>query len=494
MADYYRIPPPPPPPPPGLIKRILNEFVSWFGTPSSQRAAEGNGGQSSQSTQTGSQVESPASMEAQVIQLRYDRDAIMADVRDLMDSDPRMAQSNEDIGRDVFGAGLHVTVRPAEGTPEATAKRAQDIVDAFLRDTDLNGHGPGWVMGLLEDGDLYLSPVVQGDRAIRVQALPTATMDRMEDTQGRFIDTTRAFRQLDRLTREEIATFALWQVNHIRWIYRPTRGIPYGRSQYLQVRGLGRYLHMEENDLVVMRRTRAPLRRVHTVGTPDAPGQDPEITTYRQRNGLDNPDLQQVTTDYISNGKTTVESLDGQRNLGEIDDVKHIENAFVGRMGKPKGLMGWGEDINRDVLEQQEEMYRDFLRGVRNLLWNGDGGVYSGIRALIDFALLLAGINPDQVTYQASWPIKLTKAQLEFVAKIDERRASGFISHRTALSLVADTLGLESAEAELMVLGEERAERQKREADSDEQFAAGQTGAASRKLPEDDDDDEGVMP
>jgi hypothetical protein len=139
--------------------------------------------------------------------------------------------------------------------------------------------------------------------------------------------------------------------------------------------------------------------------------------------------------------------------------------------------MGFGEDINRDILEQQQEEYQEFLRGIRHLLWHGDGGIYSGLEDICNFALALAGINPEMITYQPSWPLKLTKKQLEFVKEIDDRRVSGLISHRTALELVSNTLGLESAEAELLLLQQEKKERQGADDAGDREFAARQTGA-----------------
>lgn len=465
--------------------RIQNWFQGWFG---SRQELEGQN-----TTQSGSQSESPAYHETMQEQLRWDREAIIQDARNLVDEDPRAAQSNQEIARDVWGAGLRVTVQAADGTPDAIVDRAQDVIDAFMRDCDVNGHGPGMISGLLEDGDLFLSPIVRDTRVCRLQLLPTATMERLENSMGLFADVSQAFRQIDILTRDTVAVFPLWQVNHIRYNYLPTRGTPYGRSQYLQIRGRGRALGNTENDLVVRRRTRAPLQRHHKVGAEGSNSVE-AVKAYKQLNGLDQPGAStKLITDYYSTGDVTITPLEGDANLGEIDDVRHLENVYMGRLGKPKGLMGgWGDEINRDVLEQQQEQYQEYLNGLRGLLWNGDGGVYSGLKALCDFALSLAGLNPQQITYQPSWPRKLTKSQTEFIVAMAGLKATTFVSHKTALGLVGPLLGIESVEAELLLIEEERRARQQAETDDDQVFAARQTGSRNGGAEDDDDDDEGT--
>lgn len=444
-------------------------------------------------TQSGAAVESPTYYEAQVEQLRYDREGIITDVRNRMDDDPRMAQSNQEIGQDVFGGGLGVTLAGAEGTPDAVVERAQDVVDALFRDCDINGLGPGLVRGLLEDGELYLQPVVRDQRITKVRPFPTLTMEPLLNTAGEFADVSRSFRQIDLLSRETVALFPLWQVNWIRHDWRPTRGTANGRSQYLQVRGLGRALNNTENDLVIRRRTRSALKFHHRVGAPGTNDMN-AVKAYKVENGLDQPGAaKKIVTDYYSTGDVQITALQGDANLGEIDDVKHLQDAYMGRLGKPKGLMGgWGDDINRDVLEQQQEQYQEFLNGLRNLVWNGDGGVYSGLKAVCDFALSLAGINPAMITYQPSWPRKLTAAQIKQIEAISKLRVAGEISHRTSLSLIGSMLGIESAEAELTRIEEERTARQLGEDDDDRAFAARQTGSPNRQPEDLDDDDEGA--
>jgi hypothetical protein len=493
MTLPLQMPPPPPLPPQGLIQRILTTFQGWF-SPQRRSDPGGQAGKntaeppappgaiSTNGTATGSAVESAAYHEVNLVQLRYDREAIGDDVRHLVDSDGRIATSNQDIGRDVFGsAGLRVQVKAAEGTSESLVAQAQDVIDALFGDTDINGTGPGMVSGLLEDGELYLSPVLLDGRIYRLQPLPTLTMDPNVDSRGQFPDPMRAFRQIDLQLRTEEAWFALWQVNWIRWDYRPTRGATHGRSQYLQSRGLGRFLQMSENDMVVRRRSRATLPRHHQIGNDQYTLGTGEDEDYRVKNCPD-PSTGQTVTDYVTSGKIKITTVEGgDVNLGHIDDVKHLQNAYMGRLGKPKSLMGWGEDINRDILEVQQDEYQEFLKGVRHLLWHGDGGLYSGLKAVCDFALALAGINPALVTYQPAWPLKLTKAQIAFTESIDKLRVSGLISHRTALEMVANTLGLESAEAELLLLKEERKAREDASAAADRTFAAGQTGAGQDK-------------
>lgn len=435
----------PPPPDRNWLQRIMTKvFSPWFG-----RASELEG---RDTTQSGKGRESPSTAEAEAIQLEYDRQSIVRDVRQLMDDDPRMSSTNQDIGRDVVGNGWRVQVRAADGAPGAMAERAQSVIDALWRDCDVNGILPGMASGLLEDGDLFISPILQGEGITRLQILPTLSIERIEDDRGLHPDVTAAFRQIDVHSRQEITTFPLWQVNHVRYDLRLNRGDKYGRSQYLQARLPGKYLGMTENDLVIRRKTRAPLRFHHEVGTAEQPSDWADVTKYKAENSLDKPQNQRVTTDFFSNGKVKINALDGDANLSEIEDVEHLQNVYMFRLGRPKGLTGFGEGINRDVLEEQLAEYHKYLRSLRNLLWNGDGGVYSGLKAICDFALSLAGINPAMVTYQPSWPVRLSAEEIKYIDVINELRLTGMISRRTALGLIGALLGIEDPDAEIEAL------------------------------------------
>jgi hypothetical protein len=124
---------------------------------------------------------------------------------------------------------------------------------------------------------------------------------------------------------------------------------------------------------------------------------------------LDNPNA--AIQDFF--GNVEISAIQGDARLGEINDVKHhIETWAVGSP-VPLTLIGYGGDLNRDILEQKKEQYDDSLEQVAG--WVAD----QFIRPLLKLQWLLQGIWPEGTAYSIVWGSKkvITPADLFNVAK-----------------------------------------------------------------------------
>jgi len=440
----------------GLIQRIL----SWF-----QRAfASETEDPRRQATDTGLQIHtSPELWPYEMYVLEYDRRIIISDIHRILQADPRTWRALNKMAAGAVRGGITIKVMPQPGTPDSVAVKAQDVLDQLRKDTRIDAKLPSWSRMLLAEGDLFLEVVAVQDgqlfRIVNLKRIPAITMHRNDDMQGNFPDIQAAFTQIDPISLGPLSDFKLWQVNHIRWNHED--GERYGQSQLLQIRGYAKKLAMADDDLVVRRRTRAALRRLHVIGTPENPGDEAEIAKYKARNSSAKYGAASVVTDYYSNGTTSIVNLDGDASLGDIADVEYLNDLLFLGAGVPQGLLGAAYKVSHDVLDrQQSELFMD-QETVTDVLENGDGGAFSGLRSIMEFALSLAGINPDSVSISLTWAEKSQETKQARLSRVIDARSSQpdpLISRKTALAVIAEDFGIDDLDAELKQLADELAE------------------------------------
>ncbi len=395
---------------------------------------------------------SPLLWPYEIFVLEWERRTLLRDLDLLVRRDSRLDRANYVMANAATRGGITVTAGSSRNT--RIQKAAQNILDKLLKDTKLNAHLPAWARTVLRDGDIFLNIIPEMDPSgttahiTRIKNLPAISMERLDDMTDSFPDLKRAFLQIDPITRQEIQGFPLWSINHIRWKYEP--GERYGRSQYYSGRQMWHKLQMTEEDMVVRRRTRAVQRRVHIVGNKDNPGTDIELKKYQSDNKLDDPKNARITADYFINGLGDVKNLEGDAHLDHIKDVEYLlENAMIGT-GVPLHILGFGRNVNRDVVEDQKRTYKEDVKGIQDLLEHGDPGSFSGIRAVFNMALALGGLNPEDVTINIGW------AQLEDetlggmtdnVIKLRAAQPKPLITAKRGLMLLASHLELDNEQA-----------------------------------------------
>ncbi|MCF8566903.1 portal protein [Alicyclobacillus tolerans] len=406
---------------------------------------------------------SPLLWPYEIFVLEWERRTLLRDLDLMVKRDARVDRANYVFGNAATRGGITVSVD--SGRTKAIQKRAQDVLDKLMKETKINAHLPAWSRTILRDGDIFLNVIAEMDpdgytaRIVRIKNLPAISMERLDDMTDSFPEIRRAFLQIDPITRQEIQAFPLWSVNHIRWKYEP--GERYGRSQYYSGRAAWKKLQMTEEDLVVRRRTRAVQRRVHVVGDKDHPGTETEVNKYKALNRLDDPNNAKVTTDYFINGLGDVRNLEGDAHLDHIKDVEYLlENVMIGT-GVPLHILGFGRNVNRDIVNDQRKTYKEDVEGLQDLLENGDPGPFSGLRSIFNMALALQRINPEDVSINIRWTQLDVMAFPELVTAVNELRASQpvpMVSRRTGMKMLGrgmDLMDDNAVDAELKAIDQE---------------------------------------
>lgn len=284
---------------------------------------------------------------------------------------------------------------------EAAGAKVEAIQETLSETAKLFGKIKADVKKGLLEGDLFLQPVVDGNKIVRLIRMPASTLRRNSNELDEFDDPLRAFAQVDPLSGAAYALdlnladvdvwFADWQIVHARWNHLDGR---YGNSLLRSMRGSYKKTREGETDMAIRRKTRAGMKYIHELE--DAT--DLEIEAYKERNKdtLNNPFA--AVADFFTNKKTKVTAVQGDANLEQIADVKHhIDTMFISSP-IPKSVLGYGQDINRDVLEKQEaQMFRN-LEEIDD--WVDD----EIIKPVIELQLLLIGVIPESVDYSIIWP------------------------------------------------------------------------------------------
>lgn len=305
----------------------------------------------------------------------YDRRAMVALVREMDQKDGRVKQVHGRTASDVIRGGLVM---------QTSSTVISDEWERFEHRLQLNN----WeklksdARGLVMEGNLPLQLVL--DDAMDIAAgvrMPSDTIVPMTDLGGRFKDPARAFEQRDVLTGGVQAAFAAWQLGLGR--LDPDNWDDLGAMGRPMLDGCAstwRKLVMTEEDLVIRRRVRAPLRLAHVLEGAD----EAALLAYRQTTEGEKGEL---TTDFYLNRKGGVQAIQGDATLGDIGDVAHLLSTFFAGSPAPKAMFGYTDGTARDILEDMKRTYYDTI----DSLQDAQGGVYA---FAFRIHLLFKGINP----------------------------------------------------------------------------------------------------
>ena len=381
-------------------------------------------------------------------QVERDRAAIIALVRRMRDEDPRADGVLRTMARDATRGGFSVKVKRGAGSGAASREAA-----ALIERLGLIERSTDWVDLTLGEGDSFLEITVDsaGD-IVAVTRKPTLQLHRASDDRDTFPDPTRAYWWADELwngqTPPKDATwFADWQIIHARWAHDTASR--YGRPLFASARQPWKRVAEGETDIAIRRKTRAGMKYVHEFpqGT-----EATAIEAYKEQNKdtLSNPTA--AIADYF--GTVKISAVQGDGRLSEIDDVVHHIRTWWVASPVPMSLLGYGQDLNRDVLEEQKAQYDRALDAL--CAWIDK----ELLQPLIELQWLLKGIWPQALTYTIVRPTRnpITPAALKAAGEaITALKGTGLLTEALLLQQLAQLLpGLDPEEA-LALLQAERA-------------------------------------
>lgn len=392
----------------GLIEQLRSKVAGWVAPPASATTLpnETRPGE----TEVGRRTTPESALKYMYSVFWVDpavRQAIL-DIREMDRLDGRVKRIHARVARDAVKGGL-VFTQPKN------SPRLRKLWDDYARRCQLDNPVKlkSDARGLVMEGNLPMQWVLDGaGRVCAGVRMPTDTLVPNVDASGRFKDVRRAYVQMDIVTGVELAAFPLWQLTLARYdpdSYDDLGAL--GRPFLDASRTVWRKLRMTEEDLVIRRRTRAPLRMAHVLeGASDA-----DIETYRQR--VEN-DQGEITTDFYLNKKGSVTAVQGDAALDQIGDVTYLLDTFFSGSPLPKGMMGYTDGMARDILEDLKRDYYDEV----DLLQDTQAHAYNeGFR----LDLMLRGIVPDPEEYLVSFAERRTETKTQTTDRALKWQAMG---------------------------------------------------------------------
>jgi hypothetical protein len=370
--------------------------------------------------------------------MEQERPQVIATCKEMYRTDPRASGVIQTLARDATQGDLSISV-----TDGPQADRAQEIINETLARLRLHTRLDDWLRRALITGDAFVELSADRDGIIRECTLkPTLEMYRQSDEYDRFDDPTRAYWQTPdpylagmwypgmQPPRHAI-WFAEWQIIQARWQH--DEGSRYGYPLFGAARKAYKRIDEGELDIAVRRKTRAGMKYLHSLKN----ASEAELEAYIERNkdALDNPFA--AISDFFVNTETTIQTLQGDARLDEIGDVWHHISTWETASPVPLELLGYGANLNRDVLEEKLAQYDRSLMSVTAWL---DAQI---IRPLIDRQLLLSGLLAPMYTYEVVRPPRqqLTPAQAAEVARaVASLRATGLFGDEQLVRIAAEML------------------------------------------------------
>ncbi len=304
--------------------------------------------------------------------------AVILDIREFDRLDPRVKRIHSKMARSSTKGGLACTL-------PTTNKKIHKAWSNFERKLGLNNPQKlqSDCRGLLMEGNLPLQWVLDNQRRVRSAVrMPTDTLIPRTDINGQFKDMSACWEQHDFIQGLVIAKFAFWQLTVAR--LDPDNFDDQGclgRPWLDASRTIWKKLTMTEEDLVIHRRERAPMRLSHVL---EGAG-EPELEAYQEKVEQDKSD---VKTDFYSSKRGGVTGIQGAANLADIDDITHLLDTFFTSAPGGKALFGYINDLSRDILEDLKKEYFEEIDSLQDTL----ASAYEfGFR----LDLLLQGIDPN---------------------------------------------------------------------------------------------------
>jgi hypothetical protein len=320
------------------------------------------------------------------------RQAVL-DMREMDRLDGRVKRIHNRVARDTIKGGLVMQI--AEGKEQLGR-----MWDEFQRRLQLNRVEKlkSDARGLVMEGNLPMQWVLDKEsNVVSCVRMPSETILPNVDQSGLFKDVRRAYVQYDVLTGTELASFPLWQLFMARFDPDNFDDMgSLGRPFLDACRTPWKKLAMTEEDLVIRRRTRAPLRLAHVLkgATPE------DVDKYRAQ--VEKDQFEGATTDYYMNRDGAISAIQGDSNLDQVSDIVHLLDTFFAGSPLPKGMMGYTDGMARDILEDLKRDYYDEIDVIQDTL---SFAYEQGFR----LHLLLKGVNPDEHDFTITFAERRTE-------------------------------------------------------------------------------------
>ena len=302
-----------------------------------------------------------------------------------------------------------------------------------------------WLRNLFLDGDLFLQVMVEGERITGFYPLPATHIRRNADGYDTFPNPDAAYTLI---RAEEVESqyavqdyqqafgsdgdFTAAEVLHVRWS-RTEGSQRYGTPLLAAVHNsLQRAIRSEAN-IDIRRQVHGSLRLWHKVLDAVTPEQ---VQEYTNDSELDPEDLSSPVKQYYTGENVEIVPMQGDSNLSQFEDAAYQLEAFWAGCPVPKSVLGYADNVNRDIFAVQQQQYQSHLESVSEF-------VSQEILAPIMSILLMgdmADVLPSEIRCTFGSRAVFDATSFQAVADALSKLPTGVLAREDATRLLASQL------------------------------------------------------
>ncbi len=361
-----------------------------------------------------------------------ERRALLAQLVELLADHPVLQAALMKYAWAAVAAGFKPIVKSAMRGDEQRIK-AQIVINRCKKLSKLESHLPMMAYELCTFGDVFIQIATdENNELTKIKAMPNASMERLSDDLDEWIDPQKAFLQKDVATDQIVAYFSSGQIVHGRHLLVP--GHRYGSSQIFSARGTAKDAIDAIRSLLPRRLANQPFRWFNIQGFDNQPLSQTQFDEFK-KNTSRKVYMQLGGTitayDEVFTNNINVSVLGGDKELGTMGDIEMVLDATMAVIGVSRQLLGWGTNINRDILdEQRAELYASQVQFCKEV-------TEQILMPIFEMALKLQRVNPDELEIEIEYPQELTETQKQRL--IDNARKdflAGGLDRRSYVSIL----------------------------------------------------------
>ena len=226
-----------------------------------------------------------------------------------------------------------------------------------------------WVRNACKYGDFFLHLDIEEEIGI-VNVIPMSAYE-VRREEGYDLENPYAYRFVMEASHmsyasgqhQQMDTFENYEVAHFR-LLSDTNFLPYGKAMIEPARKIYKQLSLMEDAMLIQRIMRAPERRIFKIDVGNIPpaevdnhmqtiiGKMKKIPYMDEKTGEYNLkfNMENMMEDYYlpvrgSESGTSIESLPGLTNDGQIEDIDYLRNKMMAALKIPKAFLGYDEGV-----------------------------------------------------------------------------------------------------------------------------------------------------
>ena len=327
------------------------------------------------------------------------------------------------------------------------SERMQELSHDYALETQLSE----WLRDLFLSGDLFLQTMVDGNRITGWFPLPATHMRRNSNAYDAFENPDAAYTLLR--TQEVVvdsqeyqntsndSAFSADEVVHVRW-GRASGSDKYGSPLLGSAHAALQRAIRAESNLDVRRAVHGSFRLWHKLGDSHVPPSPEQLKDYMVAAEEDAGDLSSPMKAYYTGTDVDISVLPGDSNLHEYGDAQWQLEAFWAGCPVPKAVLGYADNLNRDIFQVQAQEYEARLETASEFV---SQHILSPVMAII---LLQEGVTvfPSEISATFGSRHVFSPSNFKLLAEALQKLPSGVLSREDATRLLASEMDVDSDE------------------------------------------------